>query len=361
MVTITVPESISKIAAALAKPLGTIAVSLLIGVVLILPTGASPLEAYGILFSGAFGSLSNFANTLARSTPFLFTGLAAAFAFKAGVFNIGIEGQMYIGALCAALVGIWGPSLSWFILTPLCLAAAMAGGLIWAFLPGIFKAKFDINIVIVSIMMNNIAVLFTSYLVTYPFKGELPIGATAKIGNGAMLSRLIGQSELNTGFLIGITAAIFLHILIFRTRFGYEIRAFGLNPRFTRYMGVDLTKQTLKVLFISGMLAGLAGAEQVMGIYYRFISNFSTGYGFTGITVALLGKLNPMGVILGALFFGATTNGAVRMEVMTSVSRDLISSLQAVMILLLAAEYLIKLKIKRFPWGKKDGKKNERD
>ncbi|GHV95089.1 ABC transporter permease [Spirochaetia bacterium] len=350
------PELLQKYTMLLIKPVGTILIALMIGVLLIIPTDTSPWEAYSVLFYGAFGSPANFANTLARSTPFLFTGLAAAFAFRAGVFNIGIEGQMYLGALCAALMGVKGSGLPGFLLIPLCLLAAMVGGLLWSFVPGFLKAKFNINIVIVSIMMNNIAILFTSYLSTYPFKGELPIGATGKIAAEAMLPRLGNQSELNFGFIIGLLAAMILYIVIFRTRFGYEMRAFGLNERFTRYMGVDLVKKTLLVLFISGVLAGLAGAEQVMGVNYRFISNFSTGYGFTGITVALLGRLNPLGIIIGAIFFGAMNTGAVQMEVMTSISRDLISSLQAVMILFLAAEYFIKLPkwklLQLLPWKK---------
>lgn len=352
-------EPIKKLLIKLVKPLTTIIFALLIGIILILPTKTSPLEAYKVLFEGAFGNLNRILNTLARSTPLLFTGLAAAFAFKGGIFNIGVEGQMYMGGLAAALTGIYLKGLPGFVLLPLCLLAAMVAGLGWAYIQGILKTKFKINIIIASIMLNNIAILFTSYLVTYPFKGELPLAATAKIADGAMLPRFSIKSELNAGFIIGLVVAIILYFVIYKTKFGYETRAIGLNENFTKYMGVNIASKTMIVLFISGMIGGLAGAEQIMGVNYRFLSGFSPGYGFTGITVALLGGLHPIGIILGAIFFGALTNGAVHMEVMTNISRDLINSFQAIIIMLLAAEQLIKFsklkKIKRKGMATNDG------
>lgn len=349
------PDKAKTILWQIARPIGTVVVALLIGVLLILPTGTSPLDAYGELWNGAFGSTVNLLNTLSRSTPFLFTGLAAAFAFKAGVFNIGIEGQLYMGAFFAAMMGIYGAALPKIILIPLCLAAAMVGGMLWAVVPGLLNTRYKINLVVISIMMNNIAQLFTAYLAGYPFKGELPIGATFKVGENAMLPRFHGRSELNLGFVIAVALAVLLFFVVFRTKFGYEMRALGLNRRFTRYMGVHLDRKTLAVLFISAAIAGLAGSEQVIGVNYRFLSDFSDGYGFTGITVALLGNLNPLGVIVGALLFGALNNGAIQMEVMTNISRDLISALQAVIILLLAArEFVLWKKSKKPKQEKKE-------
>lgn len=328
------------------KPIITIVISLFIGVLLMLPTGTSPLEAYRELFLGAFGSLSNIYNTLARSTPVLFTGLAAAIAFKAGVFNIGIEGQLYVGALAAALTGIYLGNIPAFILIPMCFLSAGVAGMIWAYIPGILNSKLKINIVIVCIMMNSIAQLSTEYLATFPFRGELPMGATFKINENAMLQRFTLQSEFNIGFIFAVLLAIILYIIVFKTKFGYEGRALGLNARFAKYIGVHIERKMLTMLFISGMIAGFAGAEQVMGVNHRFISNFSVGYGFTGITVALLAKHNPLSVIITAIFFGALSQGSIYMEIMTNVSKDLISSLQAIMIILLAAEHFILPKIK---------------
>lgn len=169
------------------KPLATITVALVLGTLLILPTGTSPVEAYRALLFGAFGNLQNLAATLARATPLLFTGLAAAFAFQSGIFNIGAEGQMYLGAFTAALVGIYAGGLPALVVQPLALlAAALAGG-IWSLPAGLFRARLQINEVISTIMLNNIAILFTGYLATYPFKGELPIGATSQVSPAARL------------------------------------------------------------------------------------------------------------------------------------------------------------------------------
>lgn len=335
-------DKLKKSLAAPAKTLFAILIALLIGVLLVLPTGTSPLEAYKELWNGAFGSKINLLNTLARSTPLLFTGLAAALAFRSGVFNIGIEGQLYIGAFSAALVGIYGQNLPSLLLIPLCMLAAVLGGLLWAVIPGLLNTKYQINLVVICTMMNSIAELLTDYLCSYPFKGDIPTSATVKLGENAWLARFNERSEFNIGFIFAVLCAVILYLLMFKTRFGYESRALGINRRFTSYIGVNVNKKILAVLFISGMVAGLAGAEQVMGVNHRFISEFSSDYGFTGITVALLGGLNPLGVVIGALFFGALENGAIQMEVMTNISRDLISSLQAVIIMLLAAEELIK-------------------
>lgn len=326
------------------KPLLTILVSLIIGALLILPTATSPIEAYKILFQGAFGSVNNTLDTLARSTPLIFMGLAASFAFRGGVFNIGLEGQMFLGALASALVGIYFGNLPSIILIPLSIFSAGLAGLIWSFIPGVLNIKYKVNIIISSIMMNEIAVLLTTYLVSYPFKGELPIAATHTISDNAKLYRFTRTSELNTGFILAILISIILYLLIFKTKYGYEIRAIGLNQTFAKYIGINAKRKTLFIIFVSSFIAGIAGAEQVLGVSHRFISEFSPGYGFNGITVALLGSLHPIGTVIGGIFFGALTSGSIHMEVMTDISRELISSLQAIMILLLAADTLIKFR-----------------
>ena len=341
---------------AVGRPLITIFAAVLIGGLLILPTGTSPVEAYGALLRGAFGSPVGIMKSLERATPLLFTGLAATVAFKAGVFNIGIEGQLYIGAFAAALMGIYGAGLPRPVLILLCLLAAMAGGMLWAAIPGYLNTKLKINLVVISIMMNNIAQLLTEYLCTYPFKGELPVSATAKLAEAAWMTRFSPKSAFNTLFFAGIALAIFLYFVITRTKFGYELRALGLNQRFARYNGINVNKRVIAILMISAAISGLAGAEQVMGANQRFYAGFSANYGFTGITVALLGGLNPLGVIVGAIFFGVLNSGAIQMEVMTNISRDLISTLQAIIIMLLAIEYFGKPKF--ISWLKKMKQKN---
>lgn len=332
-------KNLKRILWGMGRPLITILISLLIGALLILPTGTSPLTAYAALWKGAFGSTVKIFNSLERATPLLFTGLAAAVAFKAGVFNIGIEGQLYMGAFAAALMGIYAAGLPSGILIPLCMIAAMLGAMLWALIPGYLNTRLGINLVVISIMMNNIGQLFTGYLCSYPFKGELPESATAKLGENAWMLNFSPRSDFNTFFFVGLLAAVILWFLVFRTRFGYELRSLGLNRRFTRYNGVNVNRQVMIILLLSAAIGGLAGAEQVMGANHRFYSGFSANYGFTGITVALLGGLNPLGVVVGAVFFGALSSGAVQMEVTTNISRDLISTLQAIIIMLLAIEY----------------------
>ena len=344
-------EKIVEMIKNLSKPLFAIFISLLFGAILILPTGTSPLEAYKILLIGAFGSWQGITTSLAYATPLLFTGLGAAYAFRAGVFNIGLEGQLYFGAIAAALVGVYTPEMPGFIHIILCIGAAMIAGMLWAIVPALLKIRYNIGVFITYIMFNNIAQLFSDYLATYPFKGELSIGATYKVSEKVFFPKLAGEMiDLNFGFVIAVALAIFLYVLLFKTQFGYESRAAGLNPDFSEYMGVDAVKKMVIVVMISGAIAGLAGAEQVLGVSHRYISSFSPGYGYTGITVALLARTNPLACIITAIFFGALNNGAIQMEIFTNISRDLVTSIQAIMIIFIAAD---------FAWKQKKAKKNQ--
>lgn len=336
------------------KPILAIFISLVLGAVLIIPTGESPLHVYRVLFIGAIGNMDGILTSLAFATPLLLTGLAAAYAFKAGVFNIGIEGQLYFGAIASALTGIFLGDLPSLILIPLCIVAAMVVGMLWAFIPAYLNVKLNISIFIICIMLNNIAQLFSNYLATYPFKGELPISATHKISENAMLPKLAGNlNDLNLGFIIALVLAVIMYILLFKTPFGYESRAAGISRSFTQYIGVDAGRKTIIIVMISGAIAGLAGAEQILGVNHRYIADFSPGLGYTGIAVALLAKHNPLGCIVTAIFFGILSNGAIQMEVMTSVTRDLVSSIQAIMIIFIAAEFslgYIKKHFKKRKW-----------
>lgn len=329
------------------KPIISVLIAMIIGALLILPTGSSPIEAYGHLFAGAFGSFSAFCGTLEKSTPLLFCGLSACIALKAGIFNIGIEGQLYMGAIAAALTASYATFIPSILLLPSCLLAAGIAGMAWAVLPALLKDKYNINLIISSIMTNNMAILFTTYLSSYLFKGDLPIAATPKIPDPAVLPALSSSCNLNAGFILAVIIAIILFIVIFRTPFGYELRAMGISAGFTKYMGVPTRKMLYVIMMVSAFIAGLGGAEQSLGVNKMFISGFSTGYGFTGITVVLLGGMHPIGTIVAAIFFGALTNGANRMEVMTNVSKDLIGAIQAIIILLLAAEEFLKFNAKR--------------
>ncbi len=333
-------HTLTRSARSLLNPCIAIILSLIIGSFLIIPTGESPLSVYKLLFVGSLGSFESIAQSCAFATPLLFTGLGAAIAFKAGVFNIGLEGQLYFGAMASAICGVYLGFLPSIILIPLCLIVAMTAGALWGYIPAILNVKLDVNIFINCIMLNSVAQLFSNYLAAYPFKGELPLAATARIAPNAMLTKLAGPlNDINTGFLIALLLAVLLYIALFKTSFGYESRATGLNKKFSRFIGVNAGRSTIIIIMISGALAGLAGAERVMGVNYRYIADFSAGVGYTGIAVSLLARHNPLGCIITAIFFGALNNGAIQMEVSTSISRDLVSSIQAIMIIFMAAEY----------------------
>lgn len=321
------------------RPVITIGAALLIGALLIINSGENPFHAYGVLFKGAFGSVSGWLNTLSKATPLIFTGLAASIAALVGVFNIGIEGQLYVGGLAAAVAGAHFSNLPWFVLIPLCLFAAMAAACIWALVPGLLNSKLDINIFIMFFMLNNMAKLFTEYLANGPFKGNLPEIATGKIAPAGRLYRFSNYADLSVGFVLALLLVIVIWFVIKKTRFGYECAALGLNSSFSRYIGIRVTGTRLLVLMVSAMLAGLAGAEPIMGSLGRFYGNFSNNLGFTGISIGLLANNNPVGVVVFAIFFGALNSGGAQMAASTGVSGDLINVLQSLMIILISAEF----------------------
>ncbi len=333
-------KPVQKVLRPAAKPLIMICIALFVGALLILNTGRNPLEAYGIMFQGAFGSLDAFWNTLAKATPLIFTGLAASIASEAGVFNIGVEGQLYFGALAAGLVGCTFTTLPAAVLIPLCLLAAMAASVVWAVIPGVLNSKLHINIFVMFFMANNIATLFTEYLVAGPFKGNLPDPATNRVADTARLARFSNFSDLNVGFLISLALVAIVWFAMKKTTFGYECSAMGRNSSFGEYIGIRLNRQRMLVLVVSAMIAGLAGAEQTLGSLGRFYANFSDGLGFTGISVGLLASNHPVGVVIFSIFFGAMTSGGLQMAASTGIPNDLINIIQSLLIITVSGDFI---------------------
>ena len=344
-----------KLSAKIARPILTIFITLVLGAIMIASSGEDPIEVYAVLFTGAFGSQYAILNTLAKATPLIFTGLAASIADLAGVFNIGIEGQLYFGALAAAVTGVYLGDLPAFILIPLCLIMAMLFAVIWAMIAGYLNYKLNINIFIMFFMMNNMAALFTEYLANGPFKGELPEATTAKVSSSARLLRFSPFSDLNFGFIIAIVMVVVLWFVLKKTRTGYEWSAIGKNRTFSEYIGLHAGKKALFVLMISAMLSGLAGAEQSLGQLGRFYANFSNDLGFTGISIGLLASNNPIGVLIFAIFFGALNNGSISMAANTGVPSDLIKVLQSLMILMVSADFVFRT-VRRGRLAKKEVK-----
>lgn len=324
------------------KPVLTILIALGIGGIIIACSGYSPFNAYAIMIRGAFGSGDGLMETLAKATPLIFTGLAAAVGFKAGVFNIGVEGQLYMGAFAAAITGVYVGDLPPVIAIFLCAAAAMTAAVLWAVIPGLLHIRMNINIFIMFFMLNNMAVLITQYLANGPFRGEIPAAVTSRIRPNAALYKFSVFSNLNIGFIAAVLLVIALYILFYKTKFGYECDALGRNPIFARYIGIHAKKKTMLLLVISAMIAGLAGAEQSLGAMERFYAGFSNDLGFTGISIALLAGNHPVGVLIFAIFFGALTNGGLVMSASTNVPSDLITILQAILIMLISGDFIIR-------------------
>jgi len=315
--------------------------ALLIGAVLLLLSGANPLEAYAALFRGAFGTPIAIGRTLEKATPLIFSGLAVAFAFKAGMFNIGAQGQLLFGAITAAFLGFALHGLPPFIHMPLALiGGALAGGA-YAFIPGALKAYRGVHEVITTIMLNYIAINITDYLANGPWKdssGGNVVARTPVVDASAAIGRL---GPVPIGFIIAILAAFVAWWLLQKTTVGFEIRMVGLNPSAARYAGIKVAKTLILTMVISGILAGMGGAVETLGVVGRYQPGFNVGLGFDGITVAMLGKTNPFGVIPAAILVGAMKAGSSEMQFASGVAKEITDVLQALILFFVAADVIV--------------------
>lgn len=317
----------------------SVVIALLIGCIVLLVSGINPIEAYKALMYGAFGNLRNIFDTLGRATPIIFTGLAIGFAFRGGMFNIGAEGQLAAGAICAAIVG-YALNLPLIIHLPLSIIAGMFGGMVWASVPAFLRAKKGVHEVISTIMMNYIAVNLGGYLIEKLRTNEMPqtpdVLPSARLAKISELIPSIGSTNLNLGFIIAVICAIILYIVINKTVFGYELRAMGFSPLAAEDSGVSINKKIIIVMLLSGLFAGLAGTERVLGVHRTYLSGISTNFGFEGIAVALLAKNNPIGIIFSAILFGALSSGGQHMSFETNASIDIVGIIQGLIILFAA-------------------------
>lgn len=285
-----------------------------------------------------------FFESLVQSTPFIFGGLAVALGFRVGLFNIGVEGQLYVGAITGVWAGYFFKGLPPIIHVPLALAFGALGGAIWGFVPGLLKAKTGAHEVINTIMMNYIAFRLTEFMLRGPIKD--PNEFTPKspwIEESAKLLRFFGDPiRFHIGFFIALGMAFLVYWLLFKTTWGFEMRTVGSNPDAARYAGMNNVVATIVAMSLSGALAGLAGINEVLGINYRLLPSFTSGYGFDSIALALLGKNHPFGVVLSALLFGFLRNGARQMQLRAGIPIDIISILQAFILAFIAAPAIIR-------------------
>jgi simple sugar transport system permease protein len=319
-------------------------------------------NAYAALFIGAFGDPTKIASALASgeadairrafnpifesliaSTPFIFAGLSVALGFQAGLFNIGAEGQLFIGAIFATFVG-YAISLPPLLHLPLTIFAGMLGGAIWGFIPGWLKAKTGGHEVINTIMMNYIAFRISEYLLRGPMKRPESFNPVSPfIQESARLPRFFGAPiRFNMGFFIALLAAFLVWWFLYKTKWGFDFRAVGANPNASRYAGMSIVVTIVAAMSLAGALAGLAGTVEVLGLNYNLALAFSSGYGFDAIAIALLGRSHPLGVVLASLLFGVLRNGATKMQLSAGIPIDIISVLQAMILLFIATPAIIR-------------------
>ncbi len=331
-------------------PVLNVLVAFLISGLVVLFVGENPIDAAVLLAKGAFGSGYNIGFTLFYATTFIFTGLAVAVAFHAGLFNIGGEGQAYIGGLGVALVALsLDAYLPWWLTFPLAIIGAALFGAAWAFIPAILQAKRGSHIVITTIMFNFIASALMVYLLTGLLQKSANLGPRSRdFAEGAILPKLgwlfeplgfdMGSSPLNITFLLALVMAALVWVLIWRTKLGFEMRTLGISPRAANYAGMSETRIIVIAMMISGALAGMMALNPVMGDQGRLQLEFTEGAGFVGIAVALMGRSHPAGIVPAAILFGALYQGGAELAFdMPAITRDMIVLIQGLVILFAGA------------------------
>jgi general nucleoside transport system permease protein len=324
--------------------------AVVLGGIIIASVKGNPFLAYYGLIQGSFGSAKALSETAVWATPYILAGLGVALAFKGGLFNIGAEGQLAVGAVFAALIGYalpeWvGRDIPTFIHLPLAIIVGMLMGALWAAIVGFLKAYTGGHEVINTIMMNYIALNTISFLLNGPMKDPNPNNVTARtplIAESARMPVIFEGLRVHWGFVLALLVAFLVWWLLNKTTLGFEIRTVGANPDAAKYAGINVKRIIILTMALSGMLAGLAGTIEVTGLNYRHELGFSIGYGFDAIAIALLGRSHPLGVVLAAILFAAMRNGATRMQFLTQMPVDLISMLQALILLFVAADAIIR-------------------
>ncbi|WP_127586704.1 ABC transporter permease [Paenibacillus koleovorans] len=328
-------------------PLVAILMGLVIGAIVMLIGGYNPLTAYWALLTKVFGNAYDFGEAIVGITPLIMTGLAVGFAFRAGLFNIGGEGQFIAGATGAAFIGVKLNGLPWIVHAPLAVVVGAILGGLWGAIAGYLKAKRGVNEVITTIMLNFTALNLANYLIKkfIEQKGQsrsLPVQESASLSM-PRLSEWFDNARLHWGVFIAIAAAMVFYVLLWKTKQGYELRAVGHNANAAHYAGMNVNRNVVKAMFISGMFAGLAGVFEVLGVFhYQVIAAASPGYGFDGIAVALLGMNHPLGVVLAACLFGVLNYGSVGMSFVADVPPEIIRVVIGSVIFFVAAQGIVR-------------------
>lgn len=308
-------------------------VALGLGAFLVRMAGADPLAAYGVMVRGALGGQRQLTETILTACPLLIIGLGLAVAFRSQVWNIGAEGQYFMGALAGGFLALQLGDLPKALLAPLILAGGLAGGAAWALIPGLLRTRRGISEIITTLMLNYVAVLLLQYLARGPLRdpaGYLP--QSAQFADAARLP-IVWSPRIHLGVVLAFLLVPLVYLLIWRTPLGFRLRAIGANANVARFAGINVESGILLALMVSGALAGLAGVIEVTSLHLRLKGAISGGYGFSAILVALLGRMNPLGIVLAALFFAALTIGAEAMHTAYGLPAALAQALQAIIVL----------------------------
>lgn len=315
-------------------PVLSILLSFLVGAMMITLIGGNPMEAYGYLLKGAFGNKSNISETFIKSVPLIFTGLAATFAYKCGVFNLGAEGQFVMGAVASLWFSTTVQGLNGIVLLILSLFVGILAGGLWGLIPGLLKVSRGLNEMIVSILLNYIAVLFMGYLYSGPLRdGSVPQTAAVPV----KLGRIFPDVRVHYGIAIALVLALLIYYFLFYTSAGFKLRAVGLNQTASLFNGFKVNQFMLMSFVISGALAGLGGSVELHGTQFRLMAGFGQGYGFDGVAIALIGQLNPIATVLVAYLFAVLRTGATTMQVGSGMPTSVIDIIQALVIVFAVA------------------------
>lgn len=320
-----------------------------IGAIIIITMGFNPIEGYIQLFKGAFKGNFNLGGTLQIFVPLMLTALAFAVSSKVGIFNIGVEGEVYLGAIAAAWIGASLVGLPKIVHIPLTLGFSAIVGALWAFIPGYLKSYFNVNEVTATILLNYVAIYITNYLVNGALSSQSLVAKTKDIENSAKLSTILKPSKANTGLFIAIGVLLFIYWLMFYTTVGYKLRSVGANRKFSEYIGIKEKQIMVIGMMISGAIGGLAGGIETTGVYGYFLGNFSVGIGFDGMLISLIARNNIKLVPFIAFFVASLKSGALGMERFTGISKSLIDIIISIFIILVSMEGLysgVKLKKK---------------
>lgn len=326
-------------------------VAALVGAVVLLIVGSNPLEVYGLIAFEAFGNSRRIAATLTAATPLIFTGVATAICFRTGVFNVGIEGALLLGGLAAAFIGFASPVWLGWGMIPLGLAFAAVVGAIWLWVPGFLLANYKVDEVVSTLMLNFVALGIAGYLVNGPLLSEKAgNNTTPMIHESAELARLMPPSTVSTGLLMGLAIIAGYFVWCRYNAMALESRLIGLNAKFAKGVGISVSSVTIYVMVLSGAVGGLGGGVHALGLVHRFTEGFSPGYGFTGMAVALLGRNSAIGILIGAVIFGALASAGTTIQLFSDIPLDLVHLLEGTVMIFAVVEIgRIKLRKKKVP------------